>query len=363
MLSYYEHMLPRRRSDPAADPRSAKKYIESVARTHLTMGIKMVSLEVVALACKGMCREYISKYGVETLVPERKLPFTDEIMRNIFLTPDGASRGALVVDWSSYYWTAIDACFETLAEEGSRKDEVSKKSADTPFEKGRLTFASLVWHIGGKDLKRPPTREELLMLRPGDGVLLKHGISKNDPFGSYFAATPSFLAYREGVQRCACRALARLELAAAVPPSRRGTTPLFGPRPGDEFTHHQLDMALQLLLTRGANVSEEDLQNYSVHSFRIFAACALLAAKCPRWLIKRLLRWRGDESLEVYARVNNQEWAEWTAKILDVSVESSTAARLTYMDFSEETKERFNRVAMSVLAMGTTGRRGTAGGF
>ena len=62
----------------------------------------------------------------------------------------------------------------------------------TPFRKGRFTFASLVWHIDGKDLRRPPTREELLTLRPGDGVLLKHGISKNDPFGTYFAATPSF---------------------------------------------------------------------------------------------------------------------------------------------------------------------------
>ena len=35
-------------------------------------------------------------------------------------------------------------------------------------------------------------------LREGDGVLLKHGIAKNDPFGAYFAATPSFLAWREG---------------------------------------------------------------------------------------------------------------------------------------------------------------------
>ena len=84
--------------------------------------------------------------------------------------------------------------------------------------------------------------------------MLKHGISKNDPFGTCFAATPSFLAYREGSQRCACRALARLELAAAVEPAMRASTPLFGPAPGEEFTHHELDTALHLLLTRGAMV-------------------------------------------------------------------------------------------------------------
>ena len=81
-----------------------------------------------------------------------------------------------------------------------------------------------------------------------------------------------------------------------------GRTPLFGRTTGEEFTHRQLDQALKLLLTQGAGVPEVDLENYSVHSFRIFVACALLAANAPRWLIKRMLRWRGDESLEVYAR-------------------------------------------------------------
>ena len=65
------------------------------------------------------------------MVPERKLPFTDDIVRDMFKTPDGAACDGLTVDWSSYFWTAVDACFETLAEEGSRKDEVAKKSAST----------------------------------------------------------------------------------------------------------------------------------------------------------------------------------------------------------------------------------------
>ena len=55
-----------------------------------------------------------------------------------------------------------------------------------------------------------------------------------------------------------------MELAAQIPPEQRATTPLFGPAPGEEFTHAQLDSALQLLLVEGAGVLEGDLHNYSV---------------------------------------------------------------------------------------------------
>ena len=43
-------------------------------------------------------------------------------------------------------------------------------------------------------------------------------------------------------------------------------------------------------------------------------------------------------------------------KLLNSTVESTIASRLTYMDFSDETKQRFNNVAKAVLTMGH-GRR------
>ena len=243
MMHFYDQMHPRRRTDPAANPGSAKKVIEGVARRHIVRGIKMVPMAVVNLAVKGMCREYIEQYGVDTLVPERKLPFTDRILHGIFRTPEGSRRGALTVRWSD----------------------------------------------------------------------------------------------------CARR--------------RRSSAPA----PGEEFTHAQLDLALQLLLVEGAGVLEGDLHNYSVHSFRIFAACALLAAGCPRWLIKRMLRWRGDESLEIYARVNDSEWADWTQKTINVAVDSTIASRLTYMDFSVETRQRFTDIAEAMLSLNAGTARAATG--
>ena len=141
-------------------------------------------------------------------------------------------------------------------------------------------------------------------------------------------------------------------LAAGVGADKRHLTPLFGPKPGEEFTHSQLDDALRLLLVEGAGVPEELLSDYSVHSFRIYAACALLAAKAPRWLIKRMLRWRGDESLETYARLNDAEWASWTAKTVNVAVDSTIAGRLTYMDFSDAHRQRFADIAKAMLNIG-----------
>ena len=79
----------------SSDPRSAKKVLEGVARRHTVRGIKMVSMQVVNLAVKGMCREYIEMYGVDTLVPERKLPLTDRILASIFRAPEGSKRGGL----------------------------------------------------------------------------------------------------------------------------------------------------------------------------------------------------------------------------------------------------------------------------
>ena len=72
-----------------------------------------------------------------------------------------------------------------------------------------------------------------------------------------------------------------------------------------------------------------------------------------------MLRWRGDESLEVYARLNNTEWAGWTAKLVDVAVHSTISSRLNFMDFSEETTAHlFNNVAHSMLVMSERRARG-----
>ena len=85
-----------------------------------------------------------------------------------------------------------------------------------------------------------------------------------------------------------------------------------------------------------------------MHSFRIFVACALLASDCPRWLIKRMLRWRGDESLDIYARVSDQDWDKRLSGTLNATVDATVVPRLPKMDFSPDQESAFLAMAHSL---------------
>ena len=297
----------------------------------------MAPMSSVTLLVKGMLREYIDKFGVAGLIPKRKLPLTNAIITAMLGVYDGATRGGLVVERDTYYWDAMFAVFAVLAESGERKDEVP-----------RFMFSDLTWKIRGV-LYKMPTPSLLAYMRAGDGVYYAHGTAKNDPVGAYFAATPTFLPWR-AVGRCACRMLAALENRAAVPSELRATTPLYGPRMGHAFSEAQIDAAFQLLLSCGAGLSDEEIRKYSVHSFRIFLACALLAAGCPRWLIKRMVRWRSDESLEIYARVSDHDWSVRLSESLGVTVDASIVPQMPQIDMTDAQQTAFNQLAHSLLS-------------
>ena len=107
-------------------------------------------------------------------------------------------------------------------------------------------------------------------------------------------------------------------------------------------------------------MTEEIARSYSVHSFRIFLACALLAAGAQRWLIKRMLRWRGDESLEIYARVNDDDWADWGGQALHSRVDSSIVPRLPNLDVSQEQQKAFLGLADALLGLSASAARSSA---
>ena len=45
-------------------------------------------------------------------------------------------------------------------------------------------------------------------------------------------------------------------------------------------------------------------------------------------IIKRLVRWLGDSSLKIYARLNDEEWTQYTPMGYSTVVNSHIAARL-----------------------------------
>ena len=92
---------------------------------------------------------------------------------------------------------------------------MAKESDRTPRCEGRFTFASLVWLIAAVELVAPTAAQlNSMAMDRGDGVYVKHGVAKNDFFGAFFAATPSFLPFSPVAARNACRALRELELVS-----------------------------------------------------------------------------------------------------------------------------------------------------
>ena len=67
------------------------------------------------------------------------------------------------------------------------------------------------------------------------------------------------------------------------------------------------------------------------------------------WLIKRILRWRGDESLEIYARVSDQEWSSRSSAAIGALVDASLVPRLPQIEFSEDQETAFRHMAHALI--------------
>ena len=155
---------------------------------------------------------------------------------------------------------------------------------------------------------------------------------KNDPYGEFYGSKPSKLEYNAGSHLGACKALVALELAAAVPPQARISTPLFGPSKGVEWHHDLITSVFKFLLVHACGLTPKEAEGYSMHSFRIYLACALYAAGCPNDKIQAILRWKSDEALLIYARLNDSERSAWVQKAQSALVDSKVAAFLPTID-------------------------------
>ena len=103
-----------------------------------------------------------------------KKPLSNAKINAMLATPDGATAHGITVVHGSYSWQATTAWVQMLAESGERKDEIAKATRDTPFVRGRLTFASLVWRIaacGGE--VADPTAAQLRLLDEAAGDALQ----------------------------------------------------------------------------------------------------------------------------------------------------------------------------------------------
>ena len=313
-----------------AQPQSVLNVLRNVRRELQRPGKKTVSLEAAVRACDGLLREYIDEHGQDALLPHRKEPLTNEII--VALLSDGMQDKAIgprgrVVDWSAAEFSSLRAMFATLAQTGMRKSEVSIPDKGK-WTRRFISFDNVKWSIGGIVYKAP-TLEQLAALREGDFALLRPPPSKADQFGLHWGASTIYLPYhpnRGTHPVCAARELAREEMRRAVPAIKRIDTPLFAREDGQAWCHSALADTFERMLKMV--VGAERVKHYSMHSWRIYLACALLAAGASNGTIQAMLRWRSEDALKIYARVNGVTYGSW----LDIAAIASVASVRTTTD-------------------------------
>ena len=100
--------------------------------------------------------------------------------------------------------------------------------------------------------------------------------------------------------------LAEYEVRRAIDGAEvRQLAPLLLARDGQSWRKPALDAFFALLIA--AIVGPDAAKRYSVHSYRIYLACALRAAGAGKELIMEMLRWSSEDALKLYARINSEE--------------------------------------------------------
>ena len=155
-----------------------------------------------------------------------------------------------------------------------RKGEVSLPPK-AKFDKTRASFLNVRWRIGGV-VYDYLTRERYERLRRDGGyALLRPPPSKADPFSLHWGPCTIYLRYSVSEPINAARELAREEIRRAVDPARREEAPLFITGEGAPWRHAELAATFHAIMV--AVRGEARAKQVSMHSWRVYLACALLA--------------------------------------------------------------------------------------
>ena len=87
-------------------------------------------------------------------------------------------------------------------------------------------------------------------------------------------------------------------------------------------------------LNAGAFTAKQ-VGDVSLHSFRVYLACALLQLGRTHAQIQALLRWKCDEALRIYARLNSSAYADLLDGVGDVVLDQARTHNLPQHDVGE----------------------------
>ena len=320
---------PRSKASPAIKPQSLFNNLLAVRRVHLRLNIEFRVCKGAGLTLKAQIRRFVHENGPEALMPARKEPLDANGLRRVLRVEPRTRIGRRLLDWNDYFFISFKAMLCTGLAAAFRKAELCLPEG-APFTLGQLSIASISWIIGGMSV--PSTaRDRLASLAVGDFCVIKPPICKNDPFALHFGTKPIWLPVNDDPINAA-RAIAAMFLADPNPAQCPERTPLFrASAAGDAIRHGEADAVFRDLIA--AAFPAADPSRWSLHSLRIGAACALLAARASHALIQAVCRWRSTKSVDIYARLGPTDYARFVHTIEQQAVDAVTTQRVHEIRF------------------------------
>jgi hypothetical protein len=123
-------------------------------------------------------------------------------------------------------------------------------------------------------------------------------------------------------------------ISVPVSGAAAATTPLFSlSSQGDPVRHRVADSTLRFFLN--AALPGEDTTRWSMHSLRIGAASALLAAGASTDQIMAMCRWPSAGSVGIYARFGPSDYGRWIIRAQGARVDAGTALNTPRVDYDD----------------------------
>ena len=310
--------------NPQYKPSSMMARLHGVSRVHrLSMQLPFVSLSTVVALCKGIVQEQIDDHGPESIEVKRREPLQNWMLIRWLELPMGTSVGPYTVG-DNLPWQGVRTWICYHASTGSRKADVALDDG-VKWGLRHLSMWHACYEIRGVR-SRHITQAQYEALDEQCLVHFKPVPCKNDPDGTRWSATPTTCRWHSLQTVNLAREFAKYDQMRALAPELRRGTPMFVNHLGDPWRKGKLAWFFKQLLL--AIMSAEEAALYTIHSFRIYLACALLAAGASKEMIKKMLRWASDEALNIYARDNADVIASWLDAARQAEVTSVRSSSL-----------------------------------
>lgn len=312
-------------TEPQYKPASHMARLRGVVRYHRRAHLRFVDLSFVTTACKGIIRLLVKKYGPEVVAVRRKEPLEPWMIERWLALPDGTRVGPYVVG-DNLPWLGVRVFITFECTSGCRKDDIAIDVGevwsmdDLSLRFVHYRFNRVYYDIPTLDLLRSANTDTYSLITPPPG--------KSDFDGSRWGASPICSRWHPTDPINLARELVRYELARKrfTAPSRKLAPLLLNPS-GECWRKQQLaDVFKQLLLQI---MPAAQASKYTIHSFRIYLACALRDMGVPNDVIKEIVRWASNEALALYSRANIETDAATRASAASATVDSIRTTSIT----------------------------------